>query len=182
MIKNDLSKILLDVCPDMDGLLHDFLVYKYDKLKSECFCPYCETVHSPYNGTGPEEFEILSLNVGTKLRWVLKFIPWDVWIQRTAVPFHDWMSTWGAECGITFEQCNEIFRRLVELDVSYYYKKKTKNMWWPRRTYWRGINSVLLSNVDEICKYFVGSDQTREDYNTTSCRNMSQFSEKSLCV
>ena len=163
-------KILDRNCPDLGEYEKSFLCSNWQRLKKELYCPFCDNLHKPYNGTGPGEFEILSLNVGGFLRWLLKFIPWDVWIQRTAVPFHDWMSVWGSISGVTFKQCNQVFKELVELDIEYYYKKKTEGMWWPRRQYWKAFHFLLLKRVDEICKYFVGSAQTKEDYETTSCR------------
>ncbi len=163
--------MILDInCPDLDQNLKSFLVENWKHLKKDRLCPLCKEVHRPYNGTGPGEFDILGMNVGSKLRWLLKFVPWDVWIQRTAVPFHDWMSSWGIKCGVTFEQCNQVFQELVALDIEYYYQKKVKNMWFPRKTWWRALKVVLLNKVDEICEYFVGSDQTKEEYESKSCK------------
>ena len=165
-----LQKMLIENCPGLKLTYINFLITNFYSLKKKCHCPHCGRIHTAYNGTGPGEFEVLGMNLGPKLRFLLKFIPWDVWIQRSAVPYHDWMSCWGEDSGVTFEELNEVFRILVEADIDYYYKKKINKMWFPRRSYLKLLNFLLLDRVDEICEYFVGSDETRRIYEKDSCR------------
>lgn len=171
-LKDQLYKILDRNCPDLSEIEKDFLSCNVDKLKKECRCPFCYNVHRPYNGTGAEDFEVFNVQISGLIRFLLRKNPVDIWLQRTAVPFHDWMTSWGALSGVTFEQLNRVFKELVELDINYYYEKKTRKMWYPRRTLWRAIKDVLLDRVDDICKYAVGSRQTMESYEINSCKTV----------
>jgi hypothetical protein len=164
-----LTQLLQIVCPTLPIGHIDFLVENTDRLKINCDCPHCGQNHQPYNGTGPGQFDILGLNFGGAIRWVLKYMPWDDWIQRFAVPYHDWMSVWGRSSGVSFDRLNFVFEILVEYDIDYFYNKMLKRKNFIQRGFWRFLNGLLLDRLDEICEYFVGSDQTQKDYETTSC-------------
>lgn len=170
-LKNEVFICLKKNCPGMRQEEITFLLSNIYNLKYRCKCSFCGKSHSAYNGTGPGSFNVLSIDIGFILRKILKYIPWDVWIQRTAVPFHDWMSAWGRSSGVTFKELNRVFRDLVELDINFYYKKKLKKCGFFRKMFWSTLYKLLLSRVDEICEYFVSSAQTEEIYNNMSCRS-----------
>ena len=118
-------------------------------------CPICGYYFEP-NGTGPES--------SAKIRFVLKFMPWDKILQELAVPMHDWRCHIGEhETNLSFEDTTKEFRKNVREAV---YRWCTK----PWRPWRRLFYKPCFSHLDEVYAFAVGKTSFgKKAYDSNSC-------------